>query len=264
MSAMDQIEIGGRILEVDRQRTKEIYYRMLNWDQLDFDNNARIVQRRHTPLDQVDLLRRLGVDPWRPCLRTWDTKRSFDLPDYTRVLSSWFLFGRFVGETPSEKVSFDRRNWLWADTNRDVMPYIFDGGVDDLEEEPDLIYILASNLFPWYYGEACELRLEKSQPCEICGQEFRHTGFLKRRSRIPEWQDLPELRAVLMGRKHRVYVEFCGTCGQMEHQIVPNKPPFRTKPSRCRPPIENESGYTGLVCTFKSSDLPDSISAMFD
>lgn len=261
---MDRIEIGGRKLEVDRRRTADVYHRMLNWCQCDFCANARLVQRQYTPSDQVDLLRTLGVDPWQPCLRTPDTNRPSDLPDYTRVLSSWFLFGRLVGETRSEKVSFDRRNWLWADTNRDAMPWIYDGAVSDLEEEPDLIYIFASNLFPWYFGEACELRLEKSQPCEICGQEFRHTGFLKRRSRIPEWQCLPELRAVLMGRKHRVYVEFCCTCGQMEHQIVPKKPPFRTNPSRCKPPKETESGFGGLAFTLTSSCLPDSTSILLD
>ncbi|HLK16275.1 MAG TPA: hypothetical protein VKT78_15825 [Fimbriimonadaceae bacterium] len=58
---------------------------------------------------------------------------------------------------------------------------------------------------------------------------WRETGYLKRRSLIPEWRGVSEHTQVPRLRKSRVYVEFCSQCGRMEYRVVDDKPPFRRR-----------------------------------
>lgn len=220
--------MGGHEVEVDTERTSLLYKRTLDWCQCDFCTNAHIARARHTPVEQVEKLHALGVDPWRPCLSEFGGNRSHDPSRHTRRLSCWFLYGRLIGESPTPKLRFDRWNWMWADTNRAVIQ-AWDSELERLDGDPDLIYVFASNVLPWLYGEVSGFRIEYAVPCSRCGSRFRETGYLKRRSLIPQWEGMPELNTVLLERKLRVYVEFCTSCGHMEHRVVPNTPPFRKR-----------------------------------
>lgn len=224
----NRIELQGQVIEIDADRTSSIYKRMLDWCQCDFCNNAHVTQRRYLPARQIETLRELGVDPWRPCLSEFGRNRSYDPPRYTRRLSCWFMFGTLVGGAAISKLRFDRWNWMWADTNKRCIQS-FDSVLEDLEGDPDLIYVFASNALPWIYGEVASIREEFSKPCSRCGHYHRLTGYLKHGSLIPEWQGRPELSHVLRERKKRVFVEFCTHCGHMEDKVVSRTPPFRSR-----------------------------------
>jgi hypothetical protein len=153
--------------------------------------------------------------------------KPYDPPRHTRRLSCWFIYGKLVGELRlTSKIRFDRWNWMWADTSRTAI-HAWNSSLEDLDQDPGLLYVFASNILPWFYGEVSGFRSEYAEKCPRCGSRYRVTGYLKRRSLIPLWEGVPQLSSVLLERKHRVYVEFCTSCGRMEYEIVPKTPPFR-------------------------------------
>jgi hypothetical protein len=225
---MQRIKVRDIEIDVDEGRTSRLYERRLDGCLCDFCMNARIASRRHTPSEQVEALLALGVDPWRPCLSAFPGRRPYDPKRHTRRLACWFLYGKIVGNAPTSRVNFGGDSWIGADTSRTAI-HAWDDALEDLDGDPDLVYVFTSNALPWLLGEVCEFRRERGAKCEVCGDRYRQTGYLKRRSLIPEWEGLPHLREVLLARKERVYVEFCSTCGHLEYKIVSRTPPFRQK-----------------------------------
>lgn len=220
-------KFGDLEIEVDQTRTAEIYRRRIDWCQCDYCTNAKITQKRFTPAAQVEWLNSLGLDPWRPCLRA---NRNWDRPHRRHALdiSCWYVYGRIVSRNPFPKIYLDQRNWIWADTNKRKIQ-VWSSELDDLEGDPDLLYLFAFNVRPWLHGEVCEFRQGFGPSCEKCGNDFWVTGYLKHQSMIPEWHQRPDLRRVLLERKQRVFVAYCFRCGHMKDRLVADKSPFRNK-----------------------------------
>ncbi len=142
---------------------------------------------------------------------------------------------------------------MWADTDR-AATRAWNTVLDDLDlSDPELLYVFTSNALPWLYGEVTEFRPVRAEGCARCGCMHRQTGDLKRQSLIPLWEGLPHLRSALLERKYRVYVEFCGSCGLMEYEIVARTPPFR---GPNRPSQHDESDQKRPQTAIRQAELP--------
>lgn len=86
---------------------------------------------------------------------------------------------------------------------------------------------------------------------------WRETGYLKRRSLIPEWKNLPHLAKVLGEREKRVFVSLCLRCGRMEHEVVEDMPPFRRKSTLYRDAVRAHRGRGTNFTIVRTLDQAD-------
>jgi|GEM_PF-5636130 len=220
----ETITFGNFQLEVDHQKTAKIYKGMLFACICDFCANVKITQRRHVPKAQTDLLISLGVNPWKPCLTEFQGRKTFDRPGYGRKLSCWYLYGKIVSsEQTTEPLSFDKLNWVWADSRQTALSG-YDSILDDIEGDPGLIYVFTSNEMPWYSDQVSGFKNTVNLDCQNCGRVNQIVGFLKRKSRIPAWIGEPSLEEFTQSRDSRLATSFCLKCGLNEFRIIPRRP----------------------------------------
>jgi hypothetical protein len=228
---MKQVEIAGVIVEVDEERTADLQHHNADWCQCDGCTNARMERGRAMSDDQKRLLSDLGLNFREPFTSAYSQAKSKESPQHLRRNTCWLACGRIIGAKSTPIHRFDKHNWMWVESRREeaqeavqVYPTF-----ENIKEE-GLIYILASNSIPRLYGEVCGFRSDYvEEECPDCGSRWRETGYLKPRSRIPDWRGVPELNQVLRDGRQRVYIELCSHCGRMEHRIVENRKPFRVK-----------------------------------
>lgn len=230
---MKSLTILGTRVEIDEERTGELYEggsSDLDWCQCDGCTNARMQRLHSAPAEQSRLLREMGLDPALPYLSRATWQRSPRSRRHTQRLCCWFAYGRIVDAECTEVLRFDRFNSMWVDSRRALLDRRIEGMEWNRPTDPGFIYVVTFNRLPRLYGEVCGFRSERApNPCPECGFMWRETGYLKRRSLIPEWRGVPELLEVLRLREGRVYVEFCSRCGRMEYRIVDDRPPFRRR-----------------------------------
>lgn len=227
---MVTLSLSGARIEVDLPRTRDLYDRIWWGCQCDYCTNIDLTQRRFSHPQQVEILRSFGVDPWNPIHSESHSCKPRQSPHHTRRIGNWIVYGRILGQDRTPELCFDKWNCIWADR---TSPEVREGlrltwGLEFSSSE--VFHLFATSSLPNFYGEVCSFRRDyANQGCPDCRSRWRITGYLKRRSLIPTWYGLPDLRDVLKKREERVYVEFCAGCGRLEHRIVEDKPPFRIR-----------------------------------
>jgi hypothetical protein len=234
---MKRFDLPGIHLEVDEERTQALYKspvdNMEEWCQCDGCTNARL-GRGAIPKGQLELLSALGIHPYMNAGSNWVSRLRIDGPGTGRRTMMYYLYGELTGE--SEKVYFDAHNWLWIDNKPSEM---------DLEgmrhfdlERHNLLFVRTSNRLPRVLSHLCKLKFERSPPsCPNCGSHEKQTGYLRKKGRLPELLNISELRSGSLDSKVRVLGIFCYQCGHFGYEVVPNKPPFRSKVVEKRPKI---------------------------
>lgn len=191
-----------------------------------------MVRKLVWPPELIDLVRQFAVDPWEQSLTDFKRLKLERPRGFVSVICYWEVYGRIAGETPSPRLDFEARHLIWVDSfQNEFLP--FNRRREDVDPS-EVFCLFVATAFPILKFQVCSFRSEIGNPCRECGSEWRETGYLKRRSLIPEWYGLPDLGKVLSEKKQRVYVEFCVECGRLEHRIVEDKPPFRTTDKRNR------------------------------
>ena len=228
---MKRFEFCGITIEVDEARSAALVERAASddWCQCDGCTNIRMTRKDAIPETQKKILESVGLDFHYPARSAIAKRVSAEQPGMHRVISVWIAIGRSIDFEKTPVMSMDRFNWMWIESRRESLLEI--DGFADMPSQPDgVIYIISSNSVPWLYGEVCSFRSDKvSNQCPDCRSFWRQTGYLTRKSRIPEWMNMAELKEALRDANHRVYVEFCAECGRMEYEVVENKPPFRSE-----------------------------------
>ena len=241
--AMKRIEIGGTIVEVDEARTAEIYEQVHDWCQCDGHTNARMARAEATPPEQAATIAALGLDLRNPYYSSY-ARGPRPSRRFSRHNDCWVAYGRIVGAGATPRERHGRWGWIRADSDRGRATKDVESLFWSELDKPGLVYIVSSVVVPWLYGEVCGFRSDYvGAECPECGSTWRQTGYLKRRSLIPEWKGLPHLADVLREREKRVFVSFCSTCGRMEHEIVEDRPPFRTKSTLYRDEERRRATY---------------------
>ena len=231
VATLTRIDFAGIAIEIDKGRTAELYNRFpTDWCQCDGCSSARIARMDAMPTEQAELLSKAGLDPLYPYISSW-APHHYDKNNrrYGRRNDCWLAHGKVIGAERTPILSFAPHHRMWISSDMSEKDKVIEAWGSDEPHEEDLIYIFASNVIPLMHNEVCEFRSERVLRCSNCGSDWRLTGYLKRRSLIPEWKNLPELSKVLREGRKRVLVSFCHRCGQMEYSLVDRKRPFRQK-----------------------------------
>jgi hypothetical protein len=211
---MTRVSIAGFELDVDIDRTVELYGRVLEWCQCDECEHDRISRSRYAPVRQVEILLAMGADPMRACLLADGSRRRTDPPFHFPFTSCWYVFGKIVGL--NTRVQLDPSNWLWASLERDV-PVSYDSTLADLEPpNPDLFYVFARNSLPSVFRQVTSFTRPADEPCPYCGRASRMAGYLRRQSLVPTWENSAEMQRALEDPANRVYVS-------LEYRVIPRK-----------------------------------------
>lgn len=228
---MRSVSFQGSVVEFDEGKSAPLIYEasQRDWCQCDGCTNRRMTRTDFTPVAQREVLRGFGLDYTQPLHSAFARNQNRVRPHCVRTVSCWFLYGRISSGTATPRLNFDSENWMIIDPDRERLNRLI-GNLNEVEPfGPGLIYLVTSNCIPRLFGEVCSFRSERGSRCSRCHSEWHKTGYLRHRSLIPSWFGLPDLKRTLLDRKARVLVKFCSHCGMVEHEIVPDKPPFRRK-----------------------------------
>lgn len=219
---MQEITFQGTRIQLDPQLTRSLRLHSCQCDQCSFSDIGRAW---FAPTDQNDRLKQLGANPTNPVLQwpVYSPKRQSR--SHWCIHAIWVIRGRLIEAQSTPLLSLDRLSSMWI-TSYDQQKEAMSSELEDVKQKHnDILYVHAINRIPWIPLQLASHRVRMAEKCDQCGRSTRLTGYLKRKSLIPEWCGAQDALRALQDHSIRVYGEFC-SCGSVHFTEVPRKRPY--------------------------------------